>query len=74
MSLQDALTAAQAGEQTAKEAYEAAAKAVAEAQSALDAAAPHLSVLGEIEDEASKLGGEVQVTFLALVAKAKALF
>lgn len=67
MSLADNLAAAQA-------AVTAANATLASAQTAFDAAQPHLSVLAEIEAEAGKLEGEVQATLLGLVTKARELF
>ena len=43
-------------------------------QASLAQVAPHLSVLGEIEVEAEKLGDEAKSIFMALVAKARSLF
>lgn len=74
MSLQDNLAAAQSATQTAKDAYDSAYAQLVAAQSAIDAAKPHMASLSAIEGYASTLDAEIRDEFNTLIAKARALF
>lgn len=67
MDIQEKIAADQA-------AIKAAQDQLATDQAALAAAQPHLSVLGEIEAYGEHLAEDVRAEFVALIAKAKALF
>ena len=74
MSLQDQLNASKQAVDTAQTALDVAKEQLAKDQAAFDAAAPHLTVLQEMEAEAARIGGETASVFGSLVAKARSLF
>ncbi|KAF3997538.1 hypothetical protein [Glaciimonas immobilis] len=74
MALQDVIAQDQIDVQSAQATLDVANAKLSADQALLDAAAPHLSVLAELEIEVTKLSGELQSGFSILIAKARSLF
>lgn len=74
MGIQDQVVADQAAVDAAQAALDQAREKLEQDQAALNAIAPHLSVIAEIEAEAEKLGDEAKAVFHGLASKLRSLF